>query len=195
MQTSIIIHLIGSPGVGKYTIGSQVARLVGARLVDNHSVANVIFNLLDQDGIKPLPPAVWPRVAQVRGAVLDTLMHVSPPELSFVLTNYMRGEDAGEEAAFQEVVAVAEVRGSTFVPVILSCETPELLKRVVREDRRDRMKLVDPTEARRLNDEVPRFRSTHPNTLELDVTAIAPGAAAEMIVDWARRCQAVEAPK
>ncbi len=186
---STLIHLIGSPGVGKYTIGSHVAQLTGARLVDNHGIANVIFNLLDQDGVKPLPAGVWAHVAQVRTAVLDTLMHLSPPHLSFVFTNYIRGEDDVEEAVFQEMVAVAEVRGSTFVPVTLSCETEELLRRVVRPDRRERMKLVDPVEARRLADEVPPFVSTHPNTLALDVTALAPEAAARTIVEWARRCQ------
>ena len=37
-----IFHLLGSPGVGKYTIGKALAEATGARLVDNHSIANVI---------------------------------------------------------------------------------------------------------------------------------------------------------
>ena len=187
---NVMIHLIGPPGVGKYTIGSLVAERIGARLVDNHSVNNVIFNLVAPDGIRPLPSAIWPRVAQVRAAVLDTMIHVSPPGLSFVLTNYIRGEDPGEEAAFLQVVDVAAARGATFVPVLLSCETPVLVQRVVSEDRARRMKLIDPVRTASLNDDVPAFRTDHPNTLELDVTHVSPDEAASRIIEWTQACHA-----
>jgi hypothetical protein len=182
-----IFHLIGTPGVGKYTVAKELAALTGARLVDNHAVANVIFNLLDQDGIKPLPREVWPHVGAVRRAVLDALVEVSPRHLSFVFTNYLRGEDEAETALFEEMVAVAEVRRSRFVPVLLSCATEELVKRVPNPDRKERMKLVDPSEARRMNDEVPRFETDHPNALRLDVTNIPAAESARRIVEWAKR--------
>lgn len=181
-----IFHLIGSPGVGKYTVAREICGLTGARLVDNHAINNVIFNLLDQDGVKPLPDGVWTPVGQVRRAVLDTVVGISPRHLSFVFTNYIRGEDEGERAAFDEIVSVADARGSRFVPVMLSCETPELLRRVVSESRKRRMKLVDPVLAKRLNDEVPHFETDHPNTLRLDVTNIPAAEAATMIIEWAR---------
>jgi hypothetical protein len=181
-----IFHLIGSPGVGKYTVAREICGLTGARLVDNHAIANVIFNLLDQDGVKPLPEGVWTPVGQVRRAVLDTLAAISPRHLSFVFTNYIRGEDDAERAAFEEMVAVADARGSRFVPVLLSCDTPELLRRVVNDSRRERMKLVDPVVAKRINDEVPHFETNHPNTLRLDVTDIPATEAATTIVAWAR---------
>jgi hypothetical protein len=187
----VMIHLIGSPGVGKYTIGSRVARELGARFVDNHSVANVIFQVLDQDGVKPLPDGVWPRVMQVRRAVLDTIANLSPRHLSFVFTNYLRGDDPAEEAAMQDLVSLAGERGSVFVPVLLSCETEELLRRVVSPDRRERMKLVDPVRARFLNDEVPRFETAHPNTLRLDVTRISADEAASLIARHVRSCAGV----
>ena len=180
-----IFHLVGTPGVGKYTIGSELARQTGARLVDNHSINNVIFNLINQDGVTPLPAGIWPRIGQVRAAVLDTIVHVSPPEMSFVFTNFIRGEDDGEYAAFLEFVAVADARGSLYVPVLLSCETPELLQRIVRPDRRARMKLIDPVEGARLNDHVPPFRTDHPNALALDVTRRAPADAVRAILEWA----------
>lgn len=186
---SAIFHLIGKPGVGKYTIGTELARITGARLVDNHSINNVLFNLVNQDGITPLPATIWSRVGQIRAAVLDTLVHVSPPELSFVFTNFMLGEDDAEYAAFLELVAVADARGSTFVPVILACETGELVRRIVRPDRRARLKLIDPVAGARLNDEVPQFRTDHPNLLELDVSHTPPNDAARAIADWLARLQ------
>lgn len=182
-----IFHLIGNPGVGKYTIGSELARQTGARLVDNHSIANVLFNLIDQDGITPLPAAIWSRVGQVRAAVLDTIVNISPPELSFIFTNFMRGEDPAEYAVFLESVGVADARGSLYLPVLLSCETPELVQRIVRPDRRQRMKLTDPIEGRRLNDDLPPFRTDHPNVLSLDVTRTRPKETAEAIVAWAAK--------
>ncbi|MGE3075728.1 MAG: chloramphenicol phosphotransferase [Dehalococcoidia bacterium] len=178
-----IYHLIGTPGVGKYTIGTELARLTGAKLVDNHAVANVIFNVLDQDGIKPLPDGVWTYVREVRRAVLDTMIHVSPNYLSFVFTNYIRGEDEREYAYFLENVAVAEIRGSRFVPVLLTCETAELMNRIGTESRRRRMKLLDPIEARRLNNEVPQFATDHPNFFTVDTTHRPPAESAQLILE------------
>jgi hypothetical protein len=192
---STMIHLIGPPGVGKFTIAWEIVRLTDARLVDNHALNNVIFNLIHVDGVTPLPAGVWPQIGKVREAVLDTLMHVSPPELSFVFTNYMRGEDAAEEAAFQQFVAVADIRGSTYVPVLLSCDTDELVRRIVSRSRQERMKLTDPVEGARMNDDVPHFRSGHPNVLELDVTRLPAERSARLIVEWARRRKQIETPR
>ena len=187
---SVVYHLIGRPGVGKYTIGSEIARLTGARLVDNHSVANVIFQLLNVDGVTPLPEGVWARVDQVRSAVLDTLGNLAPRELSFVFTNFIRGEDPAEYANFMEFVAATETRGSVFVPVVLSCQTEELVRRIVRPERKARMKLEDPIEGARLNDHTPQFQTDHPNLLALDVTRMPAGEAAEAIAAWGTRCVA-----
>lgn len=181
---STIFHLIGPPGVGKYTIGTEVARLTGARLIDNHSVANVIFNVIDPDGVTPLPPGVWTHVGKVREAVLDSVLHLARPEASFVFTNFLLGEDDRETAVFLELAAVAEARSSVFVPVILSCDTSELVRRIVRPDRRARMKLVDPVAGARYND-APPFRPDNANALLLDVTNIEPHASARTIVEWA----------
>lgn len=180
-----VYHLIGSPGVGKYTIGKGLAAATGARLVDNHAIANVIFGLIEQEGVTPLPSAVWPRVGAVRRAVLDTVMHVSPAGLSFVFTNFLRGKDDAETAAFEELVAVAEVRRSTFVPVVLSCETSELVRRIVDPSRRERLKLIDPVQGARFNDEVPPFETAHPNLLRLDVTGLPVDRSVRTIIEWA----------
>ena len=80
------------------------------------------------------------------------------------------------------------------MPVLVRCETPELLRRVVRPDRRARMKLVDPVLAARLNDDVPPFVTTHPNTLEIDVTHVPPDESAARIVEWVSACREREEP-
>jgi hypothetical protein len=190
---STIFHLIGPPGVGKYTVGTEVARLTGARLIDNHSIANVIFNVIGADGMTPLPAGIWPYVGRVRKAVLDSVTELAPPEASFVFTNFIRGDDAGEYAAFMEVAAIADARGSLFVPVILSCDTGELVTRIVRPDRAARMKLVDPVQGAHYNDG-PSFRTDHPNALLLDVSSTPPEDAAHTIVEWATVAPLAPAP-
>lgn len=181
-----IFHLIGSPGVGKYTVAKEIVELTGARLVDNHAIANVIFNVLATDGVTPLPDGTWPHVGAVRKAVLDAMRTIAPRHLSYVFTNFLVGEDEKELAAFEEMVGLAAHRESMFVPVLLRCETSELMNRIGTESRRQRMKLVDPVQGGKYNDETPRFETDHPNVLRLDVTSIAPGESARRIVEWAR---------
>jgi hypothetical protein len=48
-----IFYLIGPPGVGKYTVGRIIATRSGAKLVDNHYWNNVVFGLIEQDGVTP----------------------------------------------------------------------------------------------------------------------------------------------
>lgn len=183
-----VIVLVGKPGVGKFTIGSLLAQMTGARLVDNHSINNVLFNVLDVDGVTPLPREIWHQAGRVRAAVLDTIATIAPPQLSYIFTNYLIGEDKAEYAAFLQLAALAEGRGAPFVPVILHCRTEELVKRIVTTDRRVRMKLIDPVLGARINDEVPQFSTDHPNLLELDVSDRAPEDAAGVILDWVKRC-------
>lgn len=183
MQT-VIYHLIGPPGVGKYTIGRELAALTGARLVDNHSISNVLFNLLDQDGVKPLPREIWRRYGIIRQVVLETITNVSPLHLSFIFTNFLRGENEVELTVFRELAAVADARKSLFVPVVLACESDELMTRIGTESRRERLKLIDPVEGRRLN-EGPVFVSGHANQFDLDVTSVPPEESARRIVEWA----------
>ena len=73
----VIYYLVGMPAVGKYTIARELAALTGARLVDNHSIANVIFNLFELDGISPLPAGIFGPVGKVREAVLDALTNLA----------------------------------------------------------------------------------------------------------------------
>jgi hypothetical protein len=80
---STIFYLIGLPGTGKYAVAKAMERLSandGFRLVvvDNHLVANPIFNLIHTDGKTPLGPRVWDRVSDVGEAVLRTIETLSP---------------------------------------------------------------------------------------------------------------------
>ena len=180
---NVIYYLVGHAGVGKYTIAKEIAALTGAIVVDNHYVNNPIFNLIELYRPEPLPQAVWDQVERIRAAVLETVATLSPRDWSFVFTI---ADEPGELAFYDDIVGVARCRDSRFVPVHLCCETEELCRRIVLPGRRERLKDVSAENARRSN-RVPAFIPDHANAFTLDVTSLAPGAAAEAIVAKARR--------
>ena len=88
-----MVYIVGPPGVGKYTIGRLLAEQLGCRLVDNHYWCNVIFSLVKEDGITPLPKGIWPLVGQVRSAVLKTIGEFSPVGRKNLIEDIMRLAD------------------------------------------------------------------------------------------------------
>jgi deoxyadenosine/deoxycytidine kinase len=189
MQNTIF-YLIGFAGVGKYTIAKAIAAsletLGVCKVVDNHYMLNPIFNLIAQDGITPLPARVWDNAMQVRLAVLATIEHVSPRDWNFVFTNELTEDGDGSSLMlYSQILEVAEARGARFVPVHLRCDLEEHLSRVVRPERRERMKGVDPDEARDKHANQTLFMPDHANTLTLNVTALTPEIAARTILDHA----------
>jgi hypothetical protein len=133
-RKGLIIQLIGCPGVGKYTIAQEIvaqlaARGEVARRIDNHLTANLITDLVADpyvDGV--LIDAARERIAQVRSILDRTLEEVSPPDWTFVFTNF-RMIGYPHEAIFRNR-ELARQRGSTFLPILLSCRFDELMRRV-----------------------------------------------------------------
>jgi hypothetical protein len=181
MLANTIIYLVGPPGVGKYTVGRLLADQLGCKLVDNHVWLNPIFSLLEQDGVAPLPRAVWPLVAQVRSVVLHTIGTLSPPLWNFVFT-HAAIHDPAELDIFRAIEAVARQRGAHMIVVRLSCSDPdELARRVIMPERRDRMKERDVVAARR-NALLPTLDPGHPGTISIETTGLTPGDVARRIV-------------
>jgi hypothetical protein len=145
--------LIGFAGTGKLTVARQLRdrlteRGEQVRLVDNHYINNPIFQLIEVDGVTPLPAATWDRVGEVRDAVLRTIEELSPRKWSFIFTNDLI--DRPEEKAYVHRLAqLADRRKSIFVPVRLLCEVDELCRRIVSPERKALMKGVDPEWIRR----------------------------------------------
>jgi hypothetical protein len=176
-----IIYLIGFAGVGKYTIAQHLAAIEPFKIVDNHYILNPIFNLLEQDGVTPLPPKVWDRAMQVRLAVLATIGDLSPTRWNFAFTNELLG-DASSQELYSQVLEVAKARGSRFVPVRLVCDIEEHVRRVTRPERRERMKSVDARDARTKHD-FELFQPRHPHTLTLEVTHLSAEESAWRILE------------
>ena len=184
MQPTMFV-LIGMPAVGKYTVAKELADLTGARLVDNHSIANLIFNVIAVDGVTPLPPRTFSHVGRVRAVVMDMIAEVAPPELSYVFTVVLVGNEPPEQAIFDRMLEVAEQRGSLFVPVLLRCRTEEVVQRAANESRVRMMKLIDPIAIADLNENRAQFETDHPNTIRLDTSETPAAETARKILAWA----------
>lgn len=181
---STIIYLLGYPGTGKYTIGKEICHLNPRfRLVDNHLVNNPIFSIIHADGVTPLPVKVWENVGKIWDAVLDTLVHVSPPDFNFVLTNALFDSE-GDDAWFKEMQSMAAARNAKFVPVVLRISVEEHQKRIGNDDRKMRMKETNPKSPERyaLLDNI--YIPDHPNLLTLDVSDMPATESAQIILNY-----------
>jgi hypothetical protein len=188
MPRPSIVHLIGFPAAGKLTVARAIAELGASRgrrivVVDNHLTANVIFAVIEADGIRPLPEAVWNHVDEVRETLYRAIGELPPPEWSFVFTNVITEHDRNGRAVIDRLARLAAERSSHYVPVRLHCESDELVRRVGNPDRRERRKTIDPVGVRALAEST-RLIGVEPHqALDIDTTTLAPSDAAARILD------------
>jgi predicted kinase len=181
-KNGIVICLVGFPGVGKLTIARALSGRIDATVVDNHWINDPILRLLRQTGTQPVPDAVWPQIAKVRGAVLETIATLASSGANFIFTYAGSNEDPEDRRAFEEYREVATRRNARFVAVRLLCSEAELVRRIQSPQRRGR-KLMDPGEA------IENVRDYSPldpgiaGSMTLDVTELSAETAAARILD------------
>jgi ribose 1,5-bisphosphokinase PhnN len=184
--TGNFIYLIGFAGSGKLTIANALRQRMDCIVVDNHHVNNVIFKLIDPDGVTPLPAAVWERVREVRGAVLATIRDISKSGRNFVFTNELLEGNARHARVFREVQEVAIARAAKLIPVRLRIEADELARRVAYPGRAAAYKDIDAEAARRRAREAQVFQPQGINCFDLDVTLLSAEEAAMKILAYVR---------
>lgn len=178
-----IIYLIGIPAVGKYTVAREIARLTGAKVVDNQLVNTPVFSVIGYDGTDafPFPAEAWTHIDVIRAEVLAVIRDLCPPDDSFVFTNVLEN-DASSRALFATIEELAAQRSAAFYPVWLTCEAEELRERKATPDRKVRLKDIDLSSIPRWLQEVEVLRVDHPNALTLDTTHRTPTGTAEAIL-------------
>jgi hypothetical protein len=174
-MNSVILYLLGRPGVGKYTIAQELAKS-GFIVCDNHLINNPIFTLLHHDINNRIPLAAWRAIGSIRTAVLDFMS--GQLKYNYVLTNCLY-ENEGDRLWYDQVESMALKRGSLFIPVILHISEEEHLKRILQPSRQARLKSIDP--------EYVYYKESlitikHEHLLELDITNLSALQAAEQIV-------------
>lgn len=181
MVRNVFVLLLGFPGVGKLTIARELGSLLPARVVDNHWINNPILALLEDDGVRTLPGAVWEQTAKVRQAVLDTVATLCDPGANFIFTNSGTQGDLRSLRSYEQMRDAAALRGALFVPVRLLCAEAELIRRVTSPGRRDRLKSIDPEAARQRSRIAVVIDPEHPDGLTFDVTAVSAKDSAQTI--------------
>jgi len=179
-QTSLVVLLLGFPATGKLTIAQLLAPQLGAIVVDNHWINNPIFGLLDTDGSRTLPTAVWERTSEVRTAVMETIATIAPPKRNFIFTYSGAIGEPYDARSYELMLSTATRRGSVFVPVRLLCSHEVLRRRIMSDDRKGRLKATDPESLRQyVGKEV--FDPGHQNQLTLDISDSSPQEAVKII--------------
>lgn len=182
---NIIIYLIGFSGTGKLTIAREIARLSGARIVDNHLINNPVFSLISLDSKTPLPDSVWQKVWAIRHIVLQVIEEISPHDFSFIFTNELVEGSEGDKKLFKEIEELAIKRRAIFLPVRLLCKEEELCRRVISTERKNSLKDTSIENARKKSRNQTILQPNHPNTLSLDVSDLIPLQAAQLILEKA----------
>lgn len=178
-----IIVLIGFAGTGKYTIGRELCERTGAKLIDNHSIANPIFKVVNADGVKPLPAGVWDKVKQIRRTVYQAIREMSPPGMSFVFTVEWRTNNPADLRSFTDLAELAVERQSRFVPIRLICGVDELCRRIEDPSRVPMLKDISAENARKKFAEDSVLQAPHPNLRTLDVTKRTVNGSVDAILD------------
>lgn len=181
-----VIHLLGAPGTGKYTIAQEMLKLCDIRLVDNHLINNPLFSLVRLDGKTPLPARIWDNVIKIWDAVADTMVHISPREFSFVLTNGLFEGDDEDRKHMLNMKRVADERGGIYIPVrLVITDVEEHIRRITAANRNVRMKETDAAApAKYASRDV--LITGLPTELTLDVTRLSPVDAARKILTHAQ---------
>lgn len=181
MQNTMI-YILGHSGSGKYTIGKEISNLLDFKLIDNHYINNVIFQLIETDGRSKLPERVWDYTRAVSKAVFGTIRELSNPNASFIFTNALMKEQANSESIYSDVLEVASYRNSRFFTVVLDISKEELRRRVSSVDRRKRLKDISPENADKAYDSLSIYTPRDQEVIPVDVTNKTARQAAEEII-------------
>jgi len=177
-----IIHLIGFPGTGKYTIAQELSSLNSFVLIDNHLINNPIFSLIDLDGKTKLSERVWDNTAKIWDAVFDTMINISNPQNNYILTSALFDNEEKDIIFFKKIMHVVGITQSIYVPVRLLCNKQQLMRRITEEDRKARLKETSPDNAEYNIENRRVFFTNHRNEITLETSDLSPSETAKNII-------------
>ena len=175
-----IVFLLGYPGVGKRTVGSHLAEILDAVLVDNQLINIPLLTLFKWDGKTPIPMEIWDRVVPIREAVLGTIEDLAPDSFSYVFTNVLTDDEDGADH-YDRVRSLARRRGSLFLSVIVDCDVDEQVRRIDNPDRIALLKGSDPEGYRRHRQFTELYQPPDGEVEHIDTTTVDPRRNAERI--------------
>lgn len=130
-----LVYLYGPPGVGKLTIGRELAELTGFKLFHNHLAVDLAISIFRRE-----TPEYFELIREVRGA---GFLAAARADVSLVATGVYRGTEAYHLAMRRMIAPVLELGGQPLF-VQLTCEREEWLARLQTPSRGEMKKIVDP---------------------------------------------------
>jgi deoxyadenosine/deoxycytidine kinase len=172
----MIIHLNGMPGVGKLTIAKSLARILSARLIDNHRLIDAVLTCTERGS-----PSYFRVLMDITNIVLAELKKAPKHEV-LIFTNALANGLPEDIQRFRAIQKLAKIRKTNFFPILLTCSLPENKKRLQSATRKEKSKLMNPNILSKL---VKQYTLVHPKKLPqaliLDVTNFSPDEAARKI--------------
>ncbi|KAK3904054.1 hypothetical protein C8A05DRAFT_14037 [Staphylotrichum tortipilum] len=173
------IYLNGYPGVGKLTVAKELCKLLPhSKVVDNHLLIDPVAAVFDRtaEEYRPLRQVL-------RRAVLTSIATAkSTEDVTFIFTDSQSSNSLGRSSAADYQNAAA-TRGSLFIPIVLTCDSEENLKRASGGGRGSSdTKLTDLDTLRDIREKEDLFRFEDDNQMDLDITCLPPSEAAAKIL-------------
>lgn len=177
----MILSINGWPGVGKLTVGVELADRLKGRLLDNHTLINVAKALTEYG-----TPDYYDAIRSVKKVAFKHALAL-PPDVPLILTHVIAsgGPFRFAEEHWTSVCDLAIQKGSQLLSVTLECDPVEQERRIVSPERRALKKMHDPAdiislrERRSLYDDGADFR------VIIDNTHMTPALCADQIINWA----------
>jgi predicted kinase len=177
MPCAPLVHINGAPGVGKLTVAHQLAPLLAARLVDNHTIYNPAFALAEFR-----TDEFYEAVRTVRGAVYGLIHHL-PISRAVVLTDAYFEDSAWGRESWHAILELAANRQAPLFAVALVCEPDEHRRRIVGSERSAMGKIQDANHVDRCIGR-PLMSVGADFSTTIDVTEVAPEEVAAEIAGW-----------
>ncbi|NAZ84576.1 AAA family ATPase [Kineococcus indalonis] len=184
--TTCVVFMLGYPGMGKRTVGRQLAQQLNGVLVDNALINRPLLELFRWDGVELIPPVIWDYVVPIRDAVVRTIEDLAPATNSYVFTNVIEdGPTAAQE--YDVYRSLAHRRGSLFLAVMLTCDLDVQVSRIDNPDRVALRKGSDPEGYREYTLTTDLYQPPPSEVISIDTTQTAPADNARRILTELRR--------
>ncbi len=128
-----LIVLYGIPGVGKKTVALELEKVTGFKLMDNHTVIDLVRRLIPQKF-----PVSVEIARQIRLLLIKGLLAIDCPGLIITFA----GGSSGAADYLKELVKMIEDACGQVYFVELSCELNEVRRRIEEPSRKGHFKVV-----------------------------------------------------
>lgn len=137
-----LIYLIGFPSSGKLTTAKELCKIIDAVIVSNNLFNNIIFKIVKLRNAE-VTSELWEKIFAVRENMLSMLEKHYIESKHYIFTNELIDGDPYNQRLYNSVVNLSKKVGVEILPVVLHCNSEELVKRVQSEERYQENKTTD----------------------------------------------------